>query len=266
MKAQALILFYMTVLMMSGLWAQEESPAFPAESFRLVPIPEGMRAQITAGGNPSPNHEELAILGWSEDGKMAYLSGYWTPFRQDFYGSFQFIDTSSNNNYVVIPPQSTNGIIDDYAMMLEPLPGDPDDPYNLEYFFEHHRSYILNELRIHGLRPQAGFFGGDVILQPDREISLSLNLLHSQLREKDEDLEIFESYHYEVLAEVDGETLVVGEKAFETAYVLGAKVLGHAVSPFDDVIVVIVANSIWGPLDEHFVDLELYPLDLGGME
>jgi hypothetical protein len=173
---------FFTVLALS-LGAQEslspdQKPPPPPESFSLTPMPDDLWAQMRYDGRPVPNIQDLAVLGWSEEGKIAILTGNHSPFRPDFSATFQIIDLVTDTRRALLGPQSMQDVIEEYGIMGDPLPGNPENPMSLEYFYALNQNKIYRLMIQEGIRPQSGFFGQGALLQEDRDIRFALKVLN----------------------------------------------------------------------------------------
>jgi hypothetical protein len=261
---------FFTVLALS-LGAQEslspdQKPPPPPESFSLTPMPDDLWAQMRYDGRPVPNIQDLAVLGWSEEGKIAILTGNYSPFRPDFSATFQIIDLVTDTRRALLGPQSMQDVIEEYGIMGDPLPGNPENPMSLEYFYALNQNKIYRLMIQEGIRPQSGFFGQGALLQEDRDIRFALKVLNKTPRSDLGEPVVYQEFAYQIWAEDRARgSKLLGQRSYDTAYLLGAEVLGHILSPFENRVAVIVAETSWGLELEYTTDFDLYGshLDLG---
>jgi hypothetical protein len=251
------ILFLFTAL---GLLAQEPPTQDPDPgAYRINLLPQDLKANLQVNDRPVPNIQDLAVLGWSKDGKIAVLLGSPSPFRPDYRASFMVIDLVSDRRLALLGPQSMRDVVEDYGMMLEPLPGNPENPMSLEYFYELNQSRIYRLLLEHSILPQNGVFGQGPILQEERRIQFLLEVMSKTPRWDMGEPAVYEKYAYTVRA-ADSLTgaKVLGQRTYDTAYLLGAQILGYILSPFENRAAVIVAETSWGIELEHSSSFDLF--------
>ncbi len=204
-----------------------------------------------------PRVEELHIVtpdglfpvGWSADGKFAYVTQITSNFRPDVECRLVIQDMVTDKIVWDSGPRSMMDLVES-GKTLPKLNG---EPLSVQYFFSYYYDELASALSKAGIVPSAK---ADLFQFPCAVNAYTLDAavtVRSKTTDKDfGDERVYRSYDYELVMKhsVLGKKRIFSEK-LTNSYLFSVDPVGFFISPFEKRAAVVVAYYNWGLELEH---------------